>query len=163
MRNTRSLTLIATSLVVATLFVLGCKSAPHSVAQSMAVDEAVIAGRCMGDCDGTASADELSQLDSFFSQHSTGWFVGVFPLSLEESDNSEVSAEVVRDSFGGYRLWGPYENETDLRKAWKGVGVDTPYLGIYVIERDTSYTITHLYRAGGDGVYDGEWKEIEII
>jgi hypothetical protein len=162
MRNTRSLTLIATVLVVATLFILGCKSTSPSTAVSVAVDESVIAD-VVGNCDGTASADELSQLQSFFSQHSTAWFMGVFPLTLEESDRNEVPSDVVFVLFGRYRLYGPYESETDLRNAYKGVGIDTPYVGIYVIEKDADYTITHLYRSGGDGVYDGSWKEIAII
>ncbi len=147
MRNTRSLTLIATALLVFTIFITGCRSAPGevSVAASVVVDESVIAD-VLGDCDGAASSDELAQLDSFFSQHSTGWFVGVFPLTLEESDRNEVSSDVVFVMFGRYRLYGPYESETDLRNAYKGVGIDTPYVGIYVIEKGADYTVTHLYK-----------------
>ncbi len=162
MRNTRSLTLIATVLAVVMLSILGCESTPHSTAQGVAVDESVIAD-VLGDCDGAASSDELTQLDSFFSQHSTGWFMGVFPFTWEERDKSEVSAEALGELFGRYRLYGPHESETDLRNAYQGVGIDTPYVGIYVIEKDAGYTIKHLYRSGGDHVYDGEWKEIEII
>lgn len=161
MRSARCLTLIATVLVVATLFIVGCKSSPDSTAQGLAVDESVIAD-VLGDCNRVGSAVELGQLQSYFSQHDTGWFVGVFPLSLEESDKAEVSNDVVFIQFGRFRLWGPYENETELRNAWKGQAVDTPYLGIYVIEKAVSYTITHLYRASGSAVYDGEWKEIVI-
>jgi hypothetical protein len=163
MRNTRSLTLIATLLVVVTLFILGCKPVPHSTAESVAVDESVIAD-VLGDCDGTASSDELGQLESFFSQHSTGWFVGVFPLTWEDRDSDEVSADGVRNLFGRYRLYGPYESENELRNDHQVVAmaVNTPYLGIYVIEKDVSYSITHLYRAVGDHVYDGAWKEIAI-
>ncbi len=155
--------MIAMIPVLGTLFILGCKSAPDSVsvAVSVGVGESVIAD-VLGDCDGAASADELGSLQSYFSQHDTGWFVGAFPLALEESDRSEVSSDVVFVFFGRYRLYGPYESETDLRNAYKGVGIDTVYLGIYVIEKDESFKITHLYRAGGDGVYDGEWKEIVI-
>jgi hypothetical protein len=162
MRNTRSLTLIATLLVVVTLFALGCNSTPHSTVQGVVVYKSVIAD-VLGDCDGAASADELGQVQSYFSQHGIGWFMGVFPFTMEESDKSEISAEVLGELFGEYRLYGSYESETDLRNAYQGVGIDTPYVGIYVIEKDAGYTITHLYRSGGDHVYDGNWKEIEII
>lgn len=163
MSSMRHLALITMVLVPVTLFILGCESAPNSVSvpDSVAVEESVIAD-VLGDCDGAASADELSQLDSFFSQHTTGWFVGVWPLTLEEDDRSEVSSDVVLALFGRYRLYGPYESETDLRNAFKGVGINTLYMGIYVIEKNETYTITHLYRSGASTIYDGAWKEIVI-
>jgi hypothetical protein len=70
--------------------------------------------------------------------------------------------EVLREFLGQCQLDGPYESETELRATYKGVGANTPYVGIYVIEKDVSYTNTRLSRAGGDHVYDGAWKEIEI-
>jgi hypothetical protein len=71
--------------------------------------------------------------------------------------------EALREFFAQYQLDRPYESETELRNTYKGVGIDTPYVGICVVENDASCTITHPCRPGSDHVYDGAWKGIEII
>jgi len=46
--------------------------------------------------------------------------------------------EVLREFFGQYQLDRPYESETELRNTYKGVGIDTPYVGICAFEKDAS-------------------------
>ncbi|MCK5816960.1 MAG: hypothetical protein KAH15_03055 [Candidatus Marinimicrobia bacterium] len=128
----------------------------ESVYHSFAIDMNTFADE-LGDKDGTASTNEITTVTEYFQENNRAYFlVG----SLNEYTVSLNSGELQSDFFINSQL---YPSETDMRNDFEEEAIRTPWVAIYVAEINSDeIVITHIYRAPGPNVFEGDWERVEV-
>jgi len=114
-----------------------------------------------GNRDGIASPDELNFIKNYFARNCEAWALGGFPTLYYNLN--EVPATVVLDALKGTVLSRPYPSEKELRNAYKGVGIRTLWVGIYVFVSTPQYGLKAFYRSPGGYFSDHHWTQMTIV
>ena len=150
------------AFIILTLFVsfssiiINCETSTEPLAKGVSIDRKIVAD-CIGNHDGITSQAELDSLYHYFHINDKGWAVGAGLTRYVD----KIPPDSLIDHF---LIWGPlFINETELRDFHKGIGIRTPFVGIYVLESNKNIMVVKFYRAPGPNVYSGEWQELQII
>ncbi len=113
----------------------------------------------MGDCDGAASTEEIEAVNEYFLNNSLAYFM-IGSLNIYDPP---ISGSEFANRFHIMSLSEIYSSENQMREAFEGVGIKTPWVAISLaILIDGDITITHIYRAPGPNVYEGAWERVEV-
>ena len=113
-----------------------------------------------GNHNGAASRDELDFINDYFKDNHVSWCIGAFPSRYWESNI--MPADTVIWAFKLMKLIGPYVSEEELRKAFEGINIRIPFVGVYVVRQNQEYEIYKYFRAPGPNISIAEWIEIRI-
>ncbi len=142
-------------MFVLALMLVSCLN-QESVYHSFAINVNTFADE-LGDENGAASAEELTVVSEYFQDNDKAYFL---TGSLNDYTDPLNSIELQLNFFMNSQL---YPSETDMRNAFEGVGIKTSWVAIYVAELNSDeIVITHIYRAPGPNVYEGDWERVEV-
>lgn len=144
-----------TLLLLVSLMAISCVE-QEVVYNSVTIDKFIFADE-MGNEDGSASIDELNAVSEYFLNNSLAYFL---LGSLNDYDAPLAGSGVI----SGFNIMSDlYSSETQMREAFDGVGIKTPWVTISLaILVDGEITITHIYRAPGPNVSEGNWERVEV-
>jgi hypothetical protein len=152
----RKVFIMLTLIISSTSIIINCESSTEPLAKGVSIDREIVAD-CTGNHDGITTQTELDSLNQYFLINDKGWAVG----SGLTRFGDKIPPDSLRDHF---LIWGPlFINETELRDFHKGIGIRTPFVGIYVLESNKNIMVVKLFRAPGPNVYSGDWQELQII
>lgn len=116
-----------------------------------------IAADMLGNNDEITTTEEVAKIDSFFNANEIGYAVG----SGYSRFGNSIPADTIKYYF---HIYSPLcKDEAELRNSYKGIGIKTPFVGIFVMKSNNGIIITKLYRAPGPNVYGSNWEEIKIL
>ena len=116
-----------------------------------------------GDHNGDASDLELLSISNYFNIHQHAWTIGSIAGEYRDESIKEIPADTLVSTFSNMKLIGPYSSEFDLRKNLNGISFKTPWVGIYVITRNSQCVIIRFFRAPGPRIGEQDWVELLII
>ena len=150
--------IINSILFISFLFIFAhCdNSVENNGSSDVIIDKNVVADM-LGNNDGITSEEEVIKVDSFYNISDIGFAVG----SGYSNFGNSIPADTIIKYF---HVYSPLcKNEAELRDAYKGIGIKTPYVGIFVMKSNKGIMVIKLYRAPGPNVYGGNWDEIKIL
>ena len=119
------------------------------------IDKELFADR-LGNYNDMLDEGELALVDSFFQVNDYAYALGP-GFSLYEN---AIPADTLQKHL---LIWSDiFASEQDLRDDFKGIGIKTPWVGIYKMVYDVHINVNTYYRAPGPNVYGGEWEELDI-
>jgi hypothetical protein len=121
--------------------------------------DSLVVADVFGDHDGVASADELKGLGDYFTAHRGAWCV--CGLSQELWQATQASGDQVRQSVGAVAT-RPYPTEVELRSAYAGISIKTPWVSIVQITRARGYFGTRFMRSPGPGIATATWVDLQV-
>jgi len=114
-----------------------------------------------GNHNGIASHGEVDSIVNYFAGNNVAWALGGFPTPY--CDVNEIPINIVLDQLRSARLSRPYANEKELRDAFKGCGVRTPWVGIYAFVSKPQYSLKAFYRSPGGYFSDHHWTQMRVL
>ena len=150
--------IINSILIITSIFIFeNCDNGlENNETNNVMIDKNIVADM-LGNNDTNATKEEIAKVDSFYNISDTGFAVG----SGYSNFGNSIPADTIKKYF---HIYSPLcKNETELREAYKGISIKTPYVGIFVMKSNKGIIIIKLYRAPGPNVYGGNWEEIKIL
>jgi len=142
-------------MFVSVLMLISCQD-QEPVYHSFAVDMNTFADE-LGDENGLASRVELASVSEYFQENDKAYFLAG---SLNNYDEP-LNANDIKTNFNV--ISSLYNSELELREAYNGVGIKTPWVSVYIVEgQGNTLIVTHIYRAPGPNVYEGDWERVEV-
>ncbi len=129
---------------------------PQSV--TITLDKTEVAD-LLGNHDGVTTAEELANLDEYFSTSSEAWCVTCLGNESWTADAMTPSEE---KSYIESMSTQPYSTEGLLRRAYIGKSLRTPFVGIAVLTNGDRITVTSFYRAPGPNISGGDWVQLNV-
>ncbi len=134
-----------------------CEKSVESQESTVVTIDKISVADMLGNNDGNTTDEEIAKLDSFYNINNTGYAVG----GGYNNYGNSIPADTVKKYF---HVYSPLcKNEIELRNAYKGIAIKTPYVGIFVMNSNTGIKIIKLFRASGPNVCNGAWEEIKIF
>ena len=150
--------IINSILIITSIFIFeNCDNGlENNETNNVMIDKNIVVDM-LGNNDTNATKEEIAKVDSFYNISDTGFAVG----SGYSNFGNSIPADTIKKYF---HIYSPLcKNETELREAYKGISIKTPYVGIFVMKSNKGIIIIKLYRAPGPNVYGGNWEEIKIL
>ena len=150
--------IINSILIITSIFIFeNCDNGlENNETNNVMIDKNIVADM-LGNNDTNATKEEIAKVDSFYNISDTGFAVG----SGYSNFGNSIPADTIKKYF---HIYSPLcKNETELREAYKGISIKTPYVGIFIMKSNKGIIIIKLYRAPGPNVYGGNWEEIKIL
>ncbi|MCK5454124.1 MAG: hypothetical protein KAJ16_07175 [Calditrichia bacterium] len=147
---------LLTLFISAFAFLIYCELSTEPLAKGVSINREIVAD-CLGNHDRITTQSELDSLNHYFLINDEAWAVG--------SGLTRFGNKIPSDSLKKYFLISSplFMNETELRDFHKGIGIRTPFVGIYVLESNKNIMVVKLFRAPGPNIYSGEWQKLQII
>ena len=150
--------IINSILIITSLFIFThCDNSVENNESNNVIIDKNVAADMLGNNDGNTTEEEVAKVDSFYNISDIGFAVG----SGYSNFGNSIPADTIKKYF---HIYSPLcKNETELRNAYKGISIKTPYVGIFVMKSNKGIMVIKLYRAPGPNVYGGNWDEIKIL
>ncbi len=150
--------IIDSILIISFLFIFThCDNSVENNASSDVIIDKNVVADMLGNNDGKTSEEEVVKVDSFYNTSDVGFAVG----SGYSNFGNSVPADTIIKYF---HIYSPLcKSETELRDAYNGISIRTPYVGIFVMKSNKGIIVIKLYRAPGPNVSGGSWDEIKIL
>ncbi|MBN2000233.1 hypothetical protein JW935_21970 [candidate division KSB1 bacterium] len=116
-----------------------------------------------GDFDGKTSESELEFISKYFANHQQAWAIGSIPAKYKNGKAKLIPAETVKNTLGYSALVGPYTSEKNLRQELAGFSIRTPFVGIYVLDRNRQCCLIRFFRAPGPQIGTADWDELVLL
>ncbi len=144
------------------LLIFACEKSFEPIGEKTLIDISTVADR-FGDHDGSTSESELEFINEYFTTHQEAWAIGSIAADYRNDDVYTIPSDTVVKTFNRSALLGPYNNENDLRQELNGLSIKTPFVGIYVLTRNSQCCIIKFFRAPGPRISDQDWDELQIL
>ncbi len=145
-------------LIITSLFIFEhCDNSLENNETNNVIIDKNVAADMLGNNDGNTSEEEVTKVDNFYNKSDIGFAVG----SGYSNFGNSIPADTIKKYF---HIYAPLcKNETELREAYKGISIKTPYVGIFVMKLNKGIIVINLYKAPGPNIYGGTWEEIKIL
>lgn len=142
--------------------IIGCEKSFDPIGEVNPIDINIIADG-FGDHDGSTSESELEFITEYFINHQQAWAIGSIAANYRDEIANSIPADTLIKTITRSALMGPYTSENNLRQELNGWSIRTPFVGVYVLTRNSQCCIIKFFRAPGPMISDQDWDELQIL